>query len=226
MNRIRHQAFEWGRALCVVLVIACQAGGNARAADKEPPLRPGAPSKTIFVASNGWHSAIFVPRNELTPDSLPEITAFPEARYPGFVWGDAEFFPARDPGFTTLLSAAFLPTPAVLHVTGLRVHPEAAYPKDEVIALKISHAGFRNLIAYLDGTFARADRRPGKPVAPGLDPHSYFYRAKGEFHLFNTCNSWTARGLAAAGVPIDADDIVRAEGLMASLRPLSANSFK
>ena len=29
-----------------------------------------------------------------------------------------------------------------------------------------------------------------------------FYAATGRYHLFNTCNQWTGRGLARAGVPV------------------------
>jgi hypothetical protein len=29
-----------------------------------------------------------------------------------------------------------------------------------------------------------------------------FYTATGRYHCFNTCNQWTGRGLARAGVPV------------------------
>ena len=31
--------------------------------------------------------------------------------------------------------------------------------------------------------------------------HDRFYLSRGRYHLFNTCNQWTGRGLARAGVP-------------------------
>lgn len=206
---------------CVVLVIACHVGSVAQA------VPPDTRTETIFVASNGWHSAIFISRSALAPDSIPEIADFPKARYMGFGWGDAEYFPARDPDFMTLLSAALVPTSSVLHVTGLSAHPREAYPKDEVVALKISHGGLEKLMGYLADSFNREGLHQARPVAPGLDPNSRFYRATGEFHLFNTCNSWTARGLAVAGLPID-PDVVRAEDLIAQVRALASagDSFK
>ncbi len=177
--------------------------------------------REIFVASNGWHSAIFVTLAAIPRDAIPEASDFPEAAFLGFGWGDAAYFPARDPGFVSLLSAAFQPTPSVLHVTGLTTHPRDAFPTDEIIGLTISADGFRNLLAFLNAAFSREGARRATAFAPGLHSFSTFYRATGEFHLFNNCNSWTARGLAAAGLPIEADSILRAEGLMASLREIA-----
>ena len=36
----------------------------------------------------------------------------------------------------------------------------------------------------------------------------YFFKANGEHHLFNTCNTWLARGLNQSGVEIDTDIIL------------------
>jgi uncharacterized protein (TIGR02117 family) len=197
------------------LIFPVSASGDRSAGD------PGVPSETIFVASNGWHSTIFVSRSALTAADLPEIADFPDAVYIGFGWGDAEYFPRRDPGVLTLLSAALLPTPSVIHVTGLRINPRNAYPHDEVVSLKVSREDLRNLRQFLSGSFDRGGLSRGRVVAPGLNPQSLFYNAKGEFHLFNTCNSWTARGLSASGVAIEPQGLVRAEDIMAELRALN-----
>ena len=55
-------------------------------------------------------------------------------------------------------------------------------------------------------------------ISRGLYPDSRFYNALGEFHLFNTCNTWTARMLRAGGVALSPSGIVTADGLMARLR--------
>ncbi len=39
-----------------------------------------------------------------------------------------------------------------------------------------------------------------------------FFKANGEYHLFNTCNTWLARGLRQAGIEIT-DDIILTEQL-------------
>ena len=212
---------RWTRILGVMLVTVCLLVVNSAVAATKKTPSVETPSQTIFVASNGWHSAIFLPRENVLPGVLPLINDFPEAAYIGFGWGDAEYFPARDPGFTTLLSAALLPTPSVLHVTGLRQTPREAYPNDQIVTLKITRSGYSKLMAFIANSFVHNMPHNMKPIGPGLDPYSKFFRAKGEFHLFNTCNSWTARGLAAAGVAIDADGVIRAEDLMSQIQVLS-----
>lgn len=180
-----------------------------------------AQTRQIFVASNGWHSAIFVARAAIPGNAIPVASDFPKAVYLGFGWGDADFFPARDPGILTWLSAAFQPTPAVLHVTGLSSHPRDAFPKDDVIGLTVSAEGFRNLLAFLNATFSRDAAGRVAVHAPGLHPFSKFYPATGEFHMFNNCNSWTARGLAAAGLPMESGGIVLADDLMTAVRKIA-----
>jgi len=46
----------------------------------------------------------------------------------------------------------------------------------------------------------------------------------GEFHLFNTCNTWTARGLKQAGFPIQVFGTLRAEDFMLQVRQLAIES--
>ena len=194
--------------LCAgVLTAACQAPQivstpNEAMADHPSSgkeIGAGKGDATIFVTSNGWHSSIVVPRKSLPPGTLPEAADFPDAAYLGLGWGDAEYYLARQPTFDMTLRAALGPTPAVVHLAGLRSHPSNVFPKDEVVALRISADKFRNLIGYLDGSFARDGAKRASSIAPGLHAFSHFYRANGKFHLFNTCNTWTARGLQAAG---------------------------
>ena len=40
------------------------------------------------------------------------------------------------------------------------------------------------------------------PLGPGQAPVSRFYPARERYYLWRTCNTWTARALRAAGVPI------------------------
>jgi uncharacterized protein DUF2459 len=57
------------------------------------------------------------------------------------------------------------------------------------------------------------------PLGPGLYGDSRFYPAHGQFHLFNTCNTWAARALQAAGYPMSSPIIAGA--LLSQARPFS-----
>ena len=153
---------------CVgVLMAVCQASqiGSAPkavvgevAVDRLPDGKDSSVGKsdaTIFITSNGWHSSIVVPRMRLPRGAIPEAADFPDAAYLSLGWGDAEYFPARRPTFDMGLRAALGPTPAVVHLAGLRALPSVVFLSEEVVALRIPADGFRRLVDYLDGSFAR-----------------------------------------------------------------------
>lgn len=221
---------SWLLVSCVVLLIgACQSPSAVQRPGEVAPARTspagdaesGEKSETIYVMSNGWHSAIVVSRASLPPGAIPESADFPSALYLSLSWGDAEYFPERQPTFAMGLRAALGPTPAVVHLAGLRSHPQDIFSSDEVVQLRIPADGFGDLVAFLDGTFARDGAERAQSVAPGLYSFSLFYPAEGEFHLFNTCNTWTARGLEAGGWPIRVSGTVSAEDLMTQVRRIA-----
>lgn len=185
------------------------------------PSVPAAEGVRVYVTSNGWHSGIAVARADLPDGVLPEADDFPQAAFLEFGWGDAEYYPARDPGLGAALGAAFGSSAAVVHLAGLPAHPRQVFPASETLDLILPKTGFAALTAYLHATFVRQDGNRASPVSPGLYAFSRFYPATGQFSMVNTCNTWTAAALSAAGLPVEPDGVVRAEALMAQLRPLS-----
>lgn len=176
----------------------------------------------IHVTSNGWHTGIVLARARLPAGAIPEAADFPDAPYLSFGWGDAGFYPAPRPTIGMTLRAALQSTPAVVHMAGLPAHPRQVFPNAEVVELRVSAEGYRTLLAYLDGSFAREGRERTRSTAPGLYSFSLFYPAQGKFHLFNTCNTWVARGLNLAGLPIRVSGTLHAEDLMAQVRQVAA----
>ena len=174
----------------------------------------------IFVTSNGWHSGIIVAKADLPPDRLPETADFSEARFLGFGWGDAVFYPAKQVTFGMTLRAALVSTPAVVHVVGLRAEPAHSFPKAEVVSLPIDDENFGRLIDFVNASFQRAGATRATATGPGLYATSRFYPANGSFHLFNTCNTWTARALSAAGFNVSTSGTSRADALMQQVRAL------
>lgn len=176
--------------------------------------------KVVFVTSNGWHSGIAIARADLPENAIPETEDFPHALYFEFGWGDAEYYPSPKPTFGMALTAAF-PGPAVVHLSGLPAHPAEVFPGAEAIPVALSDDGLDRLVAYLHDGFKRGGAARVESNAPGIYTFSRFYPATGEFHLFNTCNTWIARALAAAGLPVQASGTQRAEDLMSQVRPLA-----
>lgn len=182
-----------------------------------PPDITGPATHNAYVVSNGWHTGIVLARDGLPPGLLPEAEDFADAPYLEFGWGDRAYYPAKDPGMGATLAAALLPTRSVMHVAGLDRPPRTGSGGTEAVAILLTAAQRDRLAAGIDAGFDRPEG--GRAAAgPGLYPDSLFYPARGRFHMFNTCNSWTARQLAAAGVPVSPAGVITAESLMRQLR--------
>ncbi len=213
-----------GSLLALGLLLSCDA---ARAPPSKTPLATPDRSESesagvaIQVTSNGWHTDIVVAQGEAVRRAIPEVADFPDARYLSFGWGDAEFFPAPRPTIGMTLRAALQPSPALVHLAGLSAPPRMIFPSAEVVELALPRQGFGALLRYLEASFERGGAPRAAPAAPGLYRFSRFYPATGEFHLFNTSNTRTARGLAAAGLAVEVSGTQRAEALMSQVRRLA-----
>ncbi len=184
-----------------------------------PPAEPEPHAHTVRVVSNGWHTAIVVERADVAATGLlPEVADFPVAAVLEFGWGDRVYYPAREKTIGMTLAAAFTETPAVMHLAGLDRPPERRKGDVDVEPVGLSQAGLRALIGAIAESFERADNGRAAPVSRGLYANSRFYRARGTFHLFNTCNTWTGRMLRAGGVDLSPSGVITADELMARLR--------
>ena len=199
--------------LCAAWLATCETA-------PPPPSGDGGPrSRLIQVASNGWHTAIVVPAPALAATGLlPETADFPDAAFLEFGWGDRVYYPAKEKTLGMTLAAALTPTPAVMHMAGLPAPPDHRGTGLEVISVALTEGGFLNLVEALAAGFERPGGARARAISRGLYPDSRFYNALGEFHLFNTCNTWTARMLRAGGLALSPSGIVTADGLMARLR--------
>lgn len=193
-----------------------------------PPLPssgPGPDDHAVSVVSDGWHAAIVVPRAQLIDTGLvPEIGDFPNVRFIEFGWGDRAYYPAREKTLGMALTAALRTTPAVIHLAGFSRSPERIYGDANVFSIAMTGQRFRHMIMVLDGYFDREKRGRSSPIAPGLYPNSNFYLARGGFHLFNNCNTWTTRILRASGVNLSPFGVITADQLMSQLRAKDGSS--
>ena len=173
----------------------------------------------IHVVSNGWHTAIVIPAPALfATGTLPEAADFSDAPFLEFGWGDRIYYPAKKKTLGRTLSAALIATPAVMHMAALQVPPKDDGSGLKMISVELTEAGFLRLVQALAAEFERPTGGRAKPVSRGLYSDSHFYRAHGKFHLFNTCNTWTARMLRASGVAISSSGIMTADRLMTRLK--------
>ncbi|MBI3126783.1 MAG: DUF2459 domain-containing protein [Candidatus Tectomicrobia bacterium] len=208
------------------LVLACLGGlAGCAALDSARPAPPaaeeGAAAHVVYVLSNRWHTSITLARGDLEASGLiPEAADLPHAAFFEFSLGDRKYFPAPRPGPGIALSALLVPTPSVLHVAGLARPPQEAYPDADVAAIRLGPKALAALIERIDASFDRAGAERAKVYSPGLYPGSFFYAARGKSHLFNTCNTWTARMLSGARPDLSPSGVVVADQVMHRVRAL------
>jgi uncharacterized protein (TIGR02117 family) len=178
-----------------------------------------AAGKTVYVVNYGLHTGIVVNREDFIA-SMPMLAGnFPNGNYVEIGWGDAKFYQSRNPSIYLAIQAMFWPTESVLHVVAIPGMPRHYFSNDvNIIELSLTQDGYQRLLNYLAGTFTYLDNRQIVLLGPGLYGSSYFYRAEGEFHAFNNCNTWVARSLEQSGYPISSRGVVTATSLLSRIR--------
>ena len=183
-----------------------------------PPADCAADCAVVDVISHGWHSGLVLRVADIPQGLLNEAADFPGSDHLEFGWGDGDYYQADNPGPWLAVKAACWPTTSVLHVAGFSGSVDRQFAGYESIRLEMTRARFHRLAAFVDQGFDRQGKAKADPLRPGYGLNSLFYPARGTFHLFNTCNSWIAQALAAAGYPMGAPDPVTADALMTRIR--------
>lgn len=183
------------------------------------------PLISIAVLSNGAHTDFLLPalvpfpleKQESDPAQEPFLSGWPvvfpvppqlvnygASLYVYIGWGERDFYlhtPTwRDVRLSLLLRAA-MGDEAALHVEYAPA-PDLAGLEPDYAILRLTPAEYAELARFiLDHTQRGPDGRALRIAAPGYGPYDAFYEAGGRFSMFNTCNTWVAHALAAAGQP-------------------------
>lgn len=161
----------------------------------------------IFVRSNGVHTDICMPveSDYYNWKSFIDTTDYPlnnKFEYVSIGWGDKGFFldtPTwADLSAKTALTAVFLPSPCAMHVEYMDSEPVVS---DMCKTEMITESQYERLIEYIQLSFM-VDDDNGVIFIPGTSywGTDHFYEARGDYHMFNTCNSWTNGALKNAKI--------------------------
>lgn len=191
----------------------------AESAQVPPSSAQSELSASIYVIRQGWHVGLAVRRADIPPEFVPEGEDFPVADYLELGWGDRDYYQADDPGLWFTLKAGLWPTASVLHVVGVRGTITDRFGGFEILRLDVTRSGLARFVTFIHKSFARNGAAKATPIGPGWGRGSLFYPAHGTFHMFNTCNTWTARALEAAGYPMGRPST--ADQLMVKVRPFA-----
>ena len=156
----------------------------------------------VYVVNHGWHTGFVVPASAIHK-AIPELKQrFENAPYIEFGWGDNEFYQAEEITSGVTLKAIFLPTDSVVHAVAVTRKADKYFKHSEVEKFCLEDPEFKSLIKFISSSFYRDESGNILKLNHGIYGDSQFYKAKGDFHIFNTCNKWTAKGLESAGMNI------------------------
>lgn len=168
------------------------------------PPKPDQPAKTVYVYNNHWHTGFVLAVDDLPPAARKLLSRFAHDEFVEIGWGDEGFYRAPHATSGLALRAAFFSSGSVLHIVAVNPTPAVFYSVYDVdlYRLRLTSAGYQRLIDNLCATFRTDGAGQAIDLGPGLYGDSRFYKARGHYSLFHTCNHWTADMLRAAGFPI------------------------
>ena len=171
----------------------------------------------VYVVNHGWHTGFVVHASEIQKE-IPELKQrFGNAPYIEFGWGDKEFYQANEITPDITLKAIFLPTESVLHAVAVSSEADKYFKHSEVHKFCLEDLELKSLVDFISNSFYRDESGSILKLNHGIYGDSQFYKAKGNFHIFNTCNKWTAKGLESAGMKISTTFKLTAGSIMTFL---------
>ncbi len=170
-------------------------------------------SHQIYLIKQYWHTAVVIHKDDIDTTIFHEVELFNDAILIDIGWGDEEFY--QHPGFDSGLAykALFYATPSTLRVEGIGIPKQNYFDLSEIVVeFTISKNQLDTLCSYINSTVWRDNDGEHEILSTKGLGRIIFFKAKGEYHLFNTCNTWLAKGLKQAGIEIT-DDIILTEQL-------------
>lgn len=163
--------------------------------------REPADGVTIYLASNGIHTAIVVPARSGRVDWRGWIRAsdLPDPKLAGqwllFGWGDRDFYmntPTwKDLRPGTALSALIGSGQTLVHVD----HLDDFYADADMRPLRLTPDEYLRLAGFIEQSMTDWPK-----ATHGYGPRDVFYEGTGRYSILRTCNVWTGDALKAAGV--------------------------
>ncbi len=165
----------------------------------------GNDTRSIYVISNGVHTDICLATADYQNwENLIDLNDYPQFRetpsHVCFGWGDKGFYldtpEWSDLKLSTAVNAMLLNSPTAMHVSLLSGAP---LPGPNAKRVTIRQENLALLINHIESSFLRDDGSALLIKGKSYWHNDNFYEAKGNYHLLQTCNSWTNDALKIAG---------------------------
>lgn len=154
---------------------------------------------SVYLNTNGIHLDVVIPIQMMDKQLLYGLKHELTDNYLSFGWGDENFYlntpEWSDLSLSTAVNAVFLKSPTLVHVTRYR------NKQSDWIAVAVSQKQFDALCSYLQETFLLDELGEKNYLrGQGYTARDDFYKARGNYHMFKTCNSWVNNGFKESGL--------------------------
>ncbi len=155
--------------------------------------------KLIYLNTNGVHLDIVIPIENVDSLVLSGIKYNRNEKYLSFGWGDENFYINTptwgDLTFSNAIKAMFWKSSTLMHVTRYK-RKHSGW-----IEIKVNEIELKKLNSYLLNTFEINEN--GMKIIlenKGYSSIDDFYKSKGSYSCFKTCNSWVNIGFKESGL--------------------------
>ncbi len=155
---------------------------------------------TIFLVKQRWHTGIVIKVSEIDTTIWPEINDFRNFDYVDAGWGDSAFYQNPNFNIEQAAMALFVPTASTLRIYGFNSSTKNFLKYyDAAVEIKINGLQLKQVCKYIHCAYYQGT--DGKIIIYKEEYRGRikFYKAKGKYDIFNTCNTWIARGLNEIG---------------------------
>ncbi len=183
---------------------------------------------TIYYIYRDWHTSVMLDAATYRDLSkLPAIntsldTEVAPAGYVRIGWGDGDYYTGKNTSVVTATRALIASPYSAIQVIGYTADPFPRIPEATRVPLRITDQAMRELVTYLDASFAQGDAGNLLPLRGYVENSGVFFEASQKYGLFNTCNTWSSNALRAAGLPIRGALNLTAQSVFEQARMISA----
>ncbi|MES9832094.1 MAG: TIGR02117 family protein [Candidatus Thiodiazotropha sp. DIVDIV] len=184
---------------CLLSMIACSDKPNViQHADKYN----SAGHHQVYVVSHDWHTGFVIPSKKVY-ESIPALQdRFGLSINIEFGWGDKKFYQAKEITTGLALKAILWPTETVVHAVAVPENVSGYFGNSKIELLCLSDIEITSLVEFISNSFSKSRLSEVEPLDEGIYGDSQFYKGTGSYHMLNTCNEWTAKGLKSIGMDI------------------------
>lgn len=155
--------------------------------------------KSIYLNTNGVHLDIIIPIKDVDSSVLSGLKYNEIEKYMSFGWGDENFYINTptwgDLTFSNAFNAMFLKSSTLIHVTRYKDK------RKNWIEIKVNQDELKKINSYLFKAFEiNANGMKILLENKGYTPIDDFYKSKGSYSCFKTCNSWVNTAFKESGL--------------------------